>query len=152
MHKVLFVCLGNICRSPMAEAVFRQKVTERGLADQFHIESRGTSHWEEGNPPHKGTREKLKSKGIGCEGMYSQQMTPNDFHEFDWIIGMDDQNKADLLVSAPTGMAEKVHLLLEVLLESYWKEVPDPYYTGDFDLTFDLVDKATSKWLDVILQ
>lgn len=152
MHKVLFVCLGNICRSPMAEAVFRQKVTERGLVDQFHIESRGTSHWEEGNPPHRGTRQKLKSQGISCEGMSSEQMTSGDFLEFDWIIGMDNQNKADLLASAPTGMTEKVHLLLEVLPESSRKEVPDPYYTGDFDLTFELVDRATSKWLDLILQ
>lgn len=151
MYKVLVVCLGNICRSPMAEAVFRKKVADRGLSDQFQIESRATSRWEEGNPPHVGTRKKLKSKGISCEGMHSEQMRTADFHEFDWIIGMDYQNVQDLKALAPTGTVEKIHLLLEVSPESSHQEVPDPYCTGDFDLTFELVDEATSKWLELIM-
>ncbi|MBP1043417.1 low molecular weight phosphotyrosine protein phosphatase [Vagococcus sp. BWB3-3] len=150
MTNVLFVCLGNICRSPMAEAIFRQKVIDNGLADQFQIESRATSRWEEGDPPHKGTRKLLSSKGIHCEDIRSEQMSISDFQTFDWIIGMDDQNKKDLLEMAPAGTAEKVYLLLEVLPEEPYREVPDPYYTGDFDLTFELVDKATSKWLEVV--
>lgn len=151
MNRVLFVCLGNICRSPMAEAVFRQKVADRGLSDQFLIASRATSRWQEGKPPHEGTRNKLSEKGISCKGMRSEQMKVSDFQTFDWIIGMDNQNKQELLKMAPTETGEKIHLLLEVLPTSSYQEVPDPYYTGDFDLTFELVDNATSEWLAIIL-
>lgn len=145
--KVLFVCLGNICRSPMAEGLFRQLVEKRGLEDKFAIDSVATSRWEVGSAPHQGTQKILKAQGISTKGMIARQITSADFEKFDLIIGMDQQNIADLKVMAPEADQHKIHLLLSVV-EDAPKEVPDPYYTGDFDETYRLVSQACEAWLD----
>src|SRR5690606_10512989 len=97
MVRVVFVCLGNICRSPMAEAVFRHKVKQAGLDDWIAIDSAGTGDWHIGHPPHEGTRKLLDSKRIHWEGMKARQVKENDFHDFDYIIAMDQSNVNDLL-------------------------------------------------------
>ena len=143
MEKVLFVCLGNICRSTMAEAVFRHQAEELGLAEQLVISSRGTSNWNEGQPPHAGTQAKLAEHGIGWEGIYAEQIKPADFLAFDQIVAMDKQNVRDLKAMAPQGTADKISLMMSVLPEHAYQEIPDPYYTGDFDLTYQLVAAAS---------
>ena len=92
MIKVLFICLGNICRSPMAEFVFRDMVQKRGLADRFHIASAATSSEELGNPVHRGTTEKLKEYGISTKGKYAVQLKKKDYQEYDYLIGMEYRN------------------------------------------------------------
>lgn len=151
MKKILVVCLGNICRSPMAEAVFNDLIKQAGIADKLLVESRATSHWEDGKVPHQGTQAKLAEHGINCEGIVSEQVRASDFDEFDLILGMDQQNVKDLKAIAPVGKQDKVKLFLSVLPESEYQEVPDPYYTGDFDLTYKLVKAGANKWLATLI-
>ena len=92
MIHILFVCLGNICRSPMAEAIFREKVKKEGLADRIKVDSAGTGDWHIGKPPHQGTREILKAKRISDEGLFARQIKASDLNEFDYIIAMDTEN------------------------------------------------------------
>ena len=146
--KVLFVCLGNICRSPMAEAVFRQMLREEGLDQQIKVQSAATSHWEVGHPPHKGTLDMLKSHHISSEGLVATQVQPKDFEEYDYIIGMDRQNISDLKTLAPLVYQDKIFPFLSVVPECSYQEVPDPYYTGDFELTYELVVQGCQAWLN----
>lgn len=143
---VLFVCLGNICRSPMAEAVFRQMVTEKGLADRFEIDSAGTGNWHIGKPPHHGTREILDRYGISYEGMKGRQVSSEDFSRFDYIVAMDSSNESDLRELAGIQNVNIVKLL-DLVNEINVSDVPDPYFTGNFDETYELVTAGCSKLL-----
>lgn len=113
MTKVLFVCLGNICRSPMAEGLFKQAIAERQLP--WQIDSAATSSWEVGNPPHQGTRQLLADAGISWQNMVSRKITSEDFETYDWIIGMDRNNYEDLSAMAPAGMQHKLYTYLSVV-------------------------------------
>lgn len=138
MTKICFVCLGNICRSTMAEAVMKH------LTDDMAIESRGTSDWERGRPIHSGTRTMLSQNGIAFDkGKGSQQITEEDFVYFDYVIGMDEQNVRDLERMAPAVFRDKIH-------QFEAESVPDPYYTGDFEDTFERVMRGCQTWLDKI--
>ncbi|MBA2795239.1 phosphotyrosine protein phosphatase [Streptococcus porcinus] len=140
MKKVCFVCLGNICRSTMAEFVMKSLVEEDGLI----IESRGTSNWEQGNPIHSGTQNILKSYAIPYDSnKKSQQVTKEDLATFDYIIGMDQNNVADLRKLSAGHWDEKIFLFNH-------EGVPDPWYTGDFEETYRLVLKGCQEWLDTI--
>ncbi|SFJ41612.1 low molecular weight protein-tyrosine-phosphatase [Thermoflavimicrobium dichotomicum] len=151
MVSVLFVCLGNICRSPMAEAVFRHYVHEAGLSKHIRIDSAGTGNWHVGEPPHHGTRSKLKEKGISYEGIYARQVTIEDFDQFDYIIGMDENNIQSLHRLAKDNQTN-IYRFVDFIPEFGYTEVPDPWYTGDFDETYRLVEAGCKNLLDKIIK
>ena len=147
--KVMFVCLGNICRSPMAEFVFRDMVKKAGLDDYFEIASAATSTWELGNPPHYGTQAELKKHGISCSGKRAVLLKQSDYEKYDLILGMDRENIRDmkrLFNGDPEG---KVHLLKEY---STGGEVDDPWYSGDFQTTYNDVSLACNNLLNDLKQ
>jgi protein-tyrosine phosphatase len=138
--RVLFVCLGNICRSPMAEAVFRNKVKEEGLAEEIEIDSAGISGWHAGERPHHGTIQVLSKHGITHEGIYSRQIQKNDLQTFDYIVAMDEENIEGI---RKLGVSKgKVFRLLDLVDYSLTKNVPDPYYTGNFDQVYDFIERG----------
>ncbi|MBH8596851.1 low molecular weight protein-tyrosine-phosphatase [Thermoactinomyces sp. CICC 10523] len=149
MISVLFVCLGNICRSPMAEAVFRHYVREEGLDDQIRVDSAGTGDWHTGEPPHHGTRKKLDQYGISYEGIRARQVKKEDFSNFTYIIGMDNRNVENLhKLSGNSG--NNVYRFVDFIPNTTYTEVPDPWYTGNFDETYELVSAGCRHLLDKI--
>lgn len=147
MKSILFVCMGNICRSPMAEAIFRDQFNQRGESEKFHVDSAATSRWEVGNPPHRGTQKILNAHNISTKGMYARQVTSEDFYQSDVVIGMDRENVEDLLRLAPAGTQEKIYLYLDLVPGKEGQGIPDPWYTGDFDETYRLIKEGLPYWL-----
>lgn len=152
MINVLFVCLGNICRSPMAEAVFRHMIQEHNLHDKIYVDSAGTASWHTGDPPHEGTRKKLAELNIPYEGMRARQVQEEDFQKFHYIIAMDDNNIADLQRFAVHQDQVVVRKLLDFVPGTKEDNVPDPYYTGDFDYTYELVSEACNHLLNHLVE
>ena len=145
MIKVLFICHGNICRSPMAEFVFKDMVKKEGLENEFVIASAATSTEEIGNPVHYGTRSKLREHGISCEGKRAVQLTRQDYDKYDYLIGMDTANIRNIeRMTGHTG--GKIYLLLEFAGE--YKSIADPWYTNRFDLTYNDVLKGCRAFLE----
>jgi len=135
MLKIMFVCHGNICRSPMAEFLMKDLVRKASLDKRVHISSSATSTEEIGNPVHHGTREKLASKGISTEGKYAVQFTRKDYDEYDYIIVMDSANVRNIMRIIGSDTSGKVKMLLEFAGQK--RDVLDPWYTGDFDAAYD---------------
>ncbi|MFP3390867.1 low molecular weight protein-tyrosine-phosphatase [Brevibacillus sp. SIMBA_040] len=148
MTHVLFVCLGNICRSPMAEAVFRHLVEKEGLADQISIDSCGIGGWHAGERPHNGTQKVLTQKGISHDTLRARQIKRQDFSEYDYIICMDEENLSELNRMAPSG--KKVYRLLDFAPDATEQNVEDPYYTGRFEYVYELVHAGCQGLLDEI--
>ncbi|WP_442600833.1 low molecular weight protein-tyrosine-phosphatase [Paenibacillus sp. KN14-4R] len=151
MVHVLFVCLGNICRSPMAEAVFRHKVWEAGLLDAISIDSAGTGDWHIGEKPHQGTREILQKYQIDDSNMFARQVISTDFSKFDYMIAMDDSNVENL--QGFVGDEEprsQVFKMLDFLPEGSTKNVPDPYFTGNFEEVYAMINKSCDNLLQHI--
>lgn len=152
---VLFVCLGNICRSPMAEAVFRHQVIEAGLGDKISIDSAGTGGWHAGEPPHVGTQKVLASKQIAYDTLRARQVKNRDFEQFDYIIGMDEENLANLhrlIPNANPNTRGKIHRLMDFAPHLTERNVEDPYYTKRFDYVYSLVEAGCRGLLEHIRQ
>ena len=135
MIKILFVCHGNICRSPMAEFVMKNLVNKKGMADQFEIASAATSTEEIGNPVYPPAKRKLKEHGISCEGKTARQMTKADYTYYDYIIAMDRFNLRNMTRFVGNDPDNKVSLLMDFTNRP--GDVADPWYTGDFETTWN---------------
>lgn len=151
--RVLFVCLGNICRSPMAEAIFRHKVQEAGLADRIEVDSAGTGSWHIGERPHRGTQRELERRGIPIGDQRARQVTADELNSYDHVLTMDlDNLNAVRTMVRQTGANVEPRLMLEFIDDSNAPtEVPDPYYERNFDYVFDLIDEASDGLLDHII-
>ena len=134
MTRILFVCLGNICRSPMAEYVMRDLVRRAGLEDQVQVASAATSREELGNPVYPPARRKLAEHGIACEGHAARQMTAADYDRFDLLIGMDQNNLRNMNRICGGDPQHKLRMLMDYTDRP--GEVADPWYTGDFERTW----------------
>jgi len=144
--KVLFVCLGNICRSPTAEGVFREMVNQKGLSDQIKTDSAGTGAWHVGNPPDGRATKSALTRGYDLSDLRARQAVMADFKEFDYVLAMDRSNYANLQSICPSGYEDRLHMFLSFFPDSPEEEVPDPYYGGPagFDYVLDLVEEASN--------
>ncbi len=148
-HKLLFVCLGNICRSPMAEGVFAYVAAQAGHADRFTLDSAGTAAWHTGNPPDPRGQTAAAARDIDLSGLRARQVREKDFTEFDLILAMDEANFTELSALATEGKAHKVRLFLDDAPGLGLSEVPDPYYGGDegFEEVLDLIETGSKALL-----
>ncbi len=133
--RVMFVCHGNICRSPMAEFLLKDMVEKRGISDRFIIESAATTNEEIGNPVYPGTRKRLAREGISVDGKFAKRLRRDDYDKFDLIIGMDEENMRDMKRLFGGDSDGKVYKMME--FAGIDRDVADPWYTGDFEATYD---------------
>ncbi|RJF81547.1 low molecular weight phosphotyrosine protein phosphatase [Azospirillum cavernae] len=146
MVKVLFVCTGNICRSPTAEGVFRHRVVQAGLDGRIGVDSAGTHGYHIGEPPDPRSQQAAKARGVDLSGLRARKVTPEDFYEFDHILAMDDGHLAHLRRMAPADARAAVTLFLDDAPDVGVRETPDPYY-GDargFERVFDLCEQGAA--------
>jgi protein-tyrosine phosphatase len=143
--KVMFVCHGNICRSPMAEFVLKDMVKKRGTADKFLIASSATSTEETGNPVHRGTVKKLAEFNISTAGKYAVQLKKSDYDKYDYFLGMDSRNVANMNYILGADPDNKIHKLLTFANRS--DDIADPWYTGNFDETYEDVVEGCEGFL-----
>lgn len=147
MIKILFVCLGNICRSPMAEGLMKKKIKEAGYERFFHIESRATSTYEIGQPPHPKTQAILKRENASLINKTAQQISSHDFESFDMIIAMDQSNVFDLQ-RMYSHNHHKIYLLRDIDKNTKHEDVPDPYYSNRYEETFKMIDESLDAWVN----
>lgn len=150
MTKILFVCLGNICRSPMAEFVMKDLVKQAGLEGQFRIDSAATSREELGNPVYGPARRKLAEHGISCGVHRARQLQPRDYSEYDLLIGMDQANIRNMGRICGGDPQRKIHLLLDYAGRP-GQEVADPWYTGDFETAWQDISQGCQGLLKELL-
>jgi len=150
MKRVLFVCTGNICRSPTAEGVFRKLVADAGLADLIEADSAGTHGYHVGEAPDRRSRAAAAARGYDLAGLRARQIARDDFHHFDLIIALDRDHHEILSRLAPPSTGHKLCMLMEFARHSAGDEVPDPYYGGPhgFEVVLDLVEDAAEGLLD----
>jgi protein-tyrosine phosphatase len=144
--KVLFVCLGNICRSPTAEGLFRQIVKQAALNKDIHIDSAGTANWHSGRAPDPRTIAAAKKRNIDLSTLRARAVTSEDFNEFDYILAMDDVNLAELKKIKPSNYKGHLGLFLDFATHKDYRHVPDPYHGGEegFELVLDLLEDAAA--------
>ena len=150
--RVLFVCMGNICRSPTAEGVFRRKVEEAGLDGSIHIDSAGTHAYHVGEPPDPRATEAASRRGIDLRPLRARKATTRDFEHFDYVLAMDRDNLRLLEMLRDGSDSARLHLFLDFARNGKETEVPDPYYGGDqgFEYVLDLIEDAAEGLLDHI--
>lgn len=145
--RVLFVCLGNICRSPLAEVVVKAVAEERGL-DHYHFESAGTGSWHVGGPADHRSAAKASEKGLDLSGHKAQQITPNNYHGWDWLVAMDAENRRNLLQMGVS--SERIIMMRQFEKEGLAPDVPDPYFGGahGFEDAYQMLVANAEKLLD----
>lgn len=148
--KVLFVCLGNICRSPLAEAMFREMLEDKGLSQLVTVDSAATSTEEMGNPPYPGIRRIMRKYHLDDHGHVSRPLNRQDFIDSDLIIGMDDMNLENIRAMAPSQALAKIHGIYDRLPNLRGQSIPDPWYTHKFQNTYDALQVALPSWLDYV--
>lgn len=143
-HRILFVCLGNICRSPMAEGVFRRVAEEEGLIDRFEIDSAGLGDWHIGQAPDHRAQKAARSRGVDISDQSARQVVDEDFDRFDLLLVMDRSNYAELKARAPHEARAKIRPFLDFAPHVGTKDVPDPFFGGaeGFDRALDLIEAA----------
>ena len=150
MVKIMFVCHGNICRSPMAEFVLKDMVKNKGLESSFYICSAATSSEAIGEIVHFGTRRKLKQVGITTDGKIAIKFNPSDYDKYDYIIVMDERNISNIYKLLGDGDYKKIHKLLD--FTSRKGDIADPWYTGNFDVTYDDIYEGCEALIEYILK
>lgn len=145
MTKILFVCHGNICRSPMAEFLFKDMIEKKGQSNAFEIASAATSTEEIGNPVHRGTKAKLQELGISTSGKVAVQLTKADYDYYDYLLGMDEWNIRNIMRIIGSDPRHKVRRLLDY--SDSPRDIADPWYTGDFQRTYeDILEGLTAMY------
>ena len=149
---ILFVCMGNICRSPTAEGVFRKFVSDAGLVDDIHTDSAGTHAYHVDEPPDRRAQAAASRRGVSLESIRARRVTDDDYERFDYILAMDEDNLMALMDRAPDTHRNKVRLFLEFAESRREREVPDPYYGGSagFERVLDLVEEASRGLLETL--
>ena len=150
MIRVLFICHGNICRSPMAEFVFRDLAARRGVAGRFSADSAATSDEEIGNPVHPGTVRALRARGVPMTPHRAAQMTRADYARYDLLLGMEESNVRRMLRITGGDPDGKVRRLLD--FSAHPRDIDDPWYTGDFDATYRDIREGCEALLDALLR
>jgi protein-tyrosine phosphatase len=152
MVRVLFVCLGNICRSPTAEGVFRLTVARAGLADAIAIDSAGTHAYHVGEPPDTRAQEAAARRGIDLSPLRGRRVSAEDLTDFDYVLAMDRENYRNLLAICPHEYQDRVAMLMDFASDRPEEEVPDPYYggSGGFDRVLDMIEDAAEGLLNHI--
>ena len=150
MTKILFVCHGNICRSPMAEFVMKDMVKEQGLCDSFEISSAATSTEEIGNPVYPPVRKLLGEKGLSCKGKTARQITKADYDYYDYIIAMEQYNLRNMRYIFPADTENKIHLMLDFTDNP--RDVSDPWYTGRYEEAFRDITEGCRALLEKTVQ
>jgi protein-tyrosine phosphatase len=154
MVKVLFVCMGNICRSPTAHGVFEAMVRDEGLEHIIEIDSAGTHAYHVGEPPDRRSQQSAVGRGYRLDHLRARKVASEDFALFDYVIAMDHANYNDLQLICPTGFEQRLSLFMDFAPDFGRKEVPDPYYGGDrgFEHVLDMVEEASKGLLEEILK
>lgn len=153
MTSVLFVCMGNICRSPSAQGVFEKLIESEGLLGNFNIDSAGTHSYHIGEPPDSRSMSAAKERNIDISHQRARRVSSTDFERFDYIVAMDDDNYHNLMILAPTEFQSKIFKMMDFAPNSKYKAVPDPYYGGSqgFQIVLDLLGNAGNGLLQHIL-
>ena len=142
--KVLFVCMGNICRSPTAHGVMQKLVDEQGLSERIQVDSAGTHSYHVGNPPDPRSQATAKRRGVDLSSQRARRFVSSDFLDYDYLLAMDTGNLADMRALRPDEASARLQLMLEYSSRYSEREVPDPYFGDDgFDLVYDMIDDAS---------
>jgi len=151
---VLFVCMGNICRSPTAQGVFARLVEEHSLADIIEIDSAGTHAYHIGEQPDARASAAALNRGVDLSSQKARRVSPDDFERFDYVLAMDNDNYEILAASCPSGLESRLRLFLEFAPDLETREVPDPYYGGGsgFERVLDMIEQASAGLLAEIRQ